>query len=101
MKANKKAYEDIIDSLEVDDEIYEYFENFADYCIEKKIPPISFKMQCEYVLRLSNPDIKSAISDTILHSWNSIVYSVDAITGRGTRSRFTDTAEPAFTPKRI
>ena len=98
----KEKYSIIIDSFEIeDDEIYDAICLFEEYCEEKKIPPISFKAQVEYLFKLnSSSKIKDAVNLTILKSWNSITYAVDNQINTKSNS-FVDTSESSFTPKRV
>ena len=96
----KKKYADIIDAIEVEsDELYDAMCLFGEYCEEQNIPSTSFRSQLHYLGRLnSDSDKISAINTTILKSWKSISYAVDAILVPG-KSTFTDTSKSTFVPK--
>lgn len=97
----KKKYEEVINPLEIeDDNTYEAICLFEEYCEQKNIPPMSFKVQLNYLLQLHNSDdIKRAVETTILKSWSSITYAVDNI--NSSSKSFTDTSKSTFVPKKV
>lgn len=63
--------------IQIEEDGNEILEHFAEYCRELHLPPMSFKVQCEMLLSLSEADMRQVVNDTIARGWKSVVYSID------------------------
>lgn len=61
---------------------------FAEYCRELKLPPMSFKSQVHMLLALDENDMLKVVNDTVARGWKSVVYCIDSLNKQSNTSTF-------------